>query len=255
MLDRENAQKFSKELKIDLFTVYREYLQLLFLKHFYNKKQSSRIYFKGGTAIRFIFGSFRFSEDLDFSAASGKDTLKELVSDTIKDLKSEGEELRFKKTKTLDDSFGGRLFRELENHSIPLTIKLDFSIREKPIEAETSVVETIFPIVPYPIVSHLSAREILAEKIRAFMTRTQGRDIFDIWFLLSKNIQMDKNIIDKKMGIYNKHFEIEEFISLLKDFPDKDLKRDLVKFLPLGHRNMVETIKDLLLKKLINIKE
>jgi len=69
MLDKDTAQDLSRELRIDLFTVYREYLQLLFLKYFYNQKESQKIYFKGGTALRFLYGSFRFSEDLDFTSA------------------------------------------------------------------------------------------------------------------------------------------------------------------------------------------
>ena len=67
MLDKETAQDLSKKLNIDLFTIYREYLQLLFLKYFYNQKETDKVYFKGGTALRFLFGSFRFSEDLDFT--------------------------------------------------------------------------------------------------------------------------------------------------------------------------------------------
>lgn len=54
MLNREQVQIFSKELKIDTFSVYREYLQLLFLKYFYDLKESNQVYFKGGTAIKFL---------------------------------------------------------------------------------------------------------------------------------------------------------------------------------------------------------
>lgn len=81
MLDEEACKNLAKELKIDLFTVWREYLQLLFLKYFYAGKNTEKVYFRGGTALRFLFGSFRFSEDKgDMIAAmgpsgSGKSTL------------------------------------------------------------------------------------------------------------------------------------------------------------------------------------
>ena len=42
----------------------------------------------------------------------------------------------------------------------------------------------MFPVGPYPQVAHLKIKELLAEKVRAILTRTRGRDIFDLYFLL-----------------------------------------------------------------------
>ena len=47
--------------------VRREYIQHLFLSHFYRHSDSDKIYFKGGTALRIIYRSPRFSEDLDLA--------------------------------------------------------------------------------------------------------------------------------------------------------------------------------------------
>jgi len=57
MLEKGVALQLSRELKIDLFTIYREYLQILFLKYFYGQKESQKIYLKGGTAymVPFVF--------------------------------------------------------------------------------------------------------------------------------------------------------------------------------------------------------
>jgi predicted nucleotidyltransferase component of viral defense system len=250
MLDKETANIFAKVLKIDLFTVFREYFQLLFLKFFYQNKETSGIYFKGGTAIRFILGSFRFSEDLDFSSTINAGKIESLIVKTLKDLNSEGEVAEFKKNKTLGDSFSGRIFKELDGYNFPLTIKLDFSLRETPFETDSNYIETTFPVSPYPIVNHLASKEMLAEKVRALLVRGQGRDIFDIWYLFSKKIILDKELVDKKMKFYNRGFDYNKLINSIKQFPDGELRNDLSKFLPLNQRYMIDKIKASLLEKL-----
>ena len=44
----------------------REYLQYKILETLYDNPTSSKLYFIGGTALRLIHGTDRFSEDLDF---------------------------------------------------------------------------------------------------------------------------------------------------------------------------------------------
>ena len=47
--------------------VVREYFQHIFLGELYKLPNSEKLLFKGGTALRIVYGSPRFSEDLDFS--------------------------------------------------------------------------------------------------------------------------------------------------------------------------------------------
>jgi predicted nucleotidyltransferase component of viral defense system len=214
MLEKDIALQLSRELKIDLFTIYREYLQVLFLKYFCRQKESRKIYFKGGTALRLLYGSFRFSEDLDFTSLLRKEELKELINKSLKELSIEVAGVRFKKTESIADSFSGRIFQELPEFKLPLTIRLDFSLREKPVlSVDSSYLETIFPVSPYPQVSHLKAEEMLAEKVRAILTRCRGRDVFDFWFLLSKKVPVDWNLVNKKMAIYKKKVNQEDLLS------------------------------------------
>ena len=253
MLDKETAQDFAKKLKIDLFTVYREYLHLLFLKYFYSQKESEKIYFKGGTALRFLYDSFRFSEDLDFTSLLSEDKIKILFTKTLQDLSKEAGEISFKETETIANSFSCRLFQKIPEFKFPLTVRLDFSLREKPFFPNTSYIETIFPVGPFPQVSHLKIEELLAEKVRAIFTRTRGRDIFDLYFILSKKIPIDWRLVNKKMTLYKKEVNLQQLIKIIKEFPQEEINNDLTKFLPLTHRNLVEKIKDLTLEKLKTI--
>lgn len=251
MLDKSSAQKLGEELKIDLFTVYREYLQLLFLKHFYHQPGSEKVFFKGGTALRFLFGSFRFSEDLDFTSLIwNKEELKRLLDATLTDLSREIEAVTFKEGESLTNSFTGRVFQNLNDFKLPLTIRLDFSLREKPLRTTSSFLETIFPVGPYFQISHLSPEEILAEKVRAIMSRTRGRDVFDLWFLLSKKVPLDWGLISEKMAFYQRKADLPSLVKTLANISPEEIKSDLTKFLPLTHRELVKTIKELALAKL-----
>ncbi len=253
MLDKETAQDLSKKLNIDLFTIYREYLQLLFLKYFYNQKETDKVYFKGGTALRFLFGSFRFSEDLDFTTLLSKAKTKTLIDKTLQDLSKETEGVEFRETESIANSFSGRIFQENPEFNFPLTIRLDFSFREKPLLPDTSFIEAIFPIGPYPQVSHFKIEELMAEKVRAILMRTRGRDFFDLYFMLSKKILIDWELVNKKMALYKKKANLKQLIEIIEKFPQSEIKEDLTKFLPTTHRNLVTKIKDLTLEKLKNL--
>ena len=254
MLSKEQMQIFSKELKIDSFSIYREYLQLLFLKYFYDLLKSDQVYFKGGTAIKFLYGSFRFSEDLDFSSTLKEEEIISLIQKAIKNLSREIS-VSFKQEKSVADSFTGRIFQGIPDFSFSLTVRLDISLREKPIHIENNYIETAFPIVPYPLVVNLAAKEILAEKIRALIIRGKGRDLFDIWFLLSKKIEIDWDLVNLKMSFYNRKTDLKEIMTIIKEMPDQGIKKDLTKFLPLNQRESAEKVKTWLIDKLRKLDE
>lgn len=251
MLDKETARDLSHQFKIDLFTVYREYLQILFLKYFYRQKESWKIYFKGGTALRLLYDSFRFSEDLDFTSLVSQKRLEALVIKSLEDLNKEGRGISFKRIESIADSFSGRIFQKLPEFKFPLTIRLDFSLREKPcLAADSAYLETVFPVTPYPLIPHLKIEEMLAEKVRAIMTRYRGRDIFDLWFLLSKKVTIDWDVVNKKMSIYKKKVNQGELLTVVEDFPQDEIKNDLTRFLPISHRGLIKEIKKLVVEKL-----
>jgi len=49
-----------------------EILQLLLLDNIYSHSGSEKIIFQGGTALRWVYGGMRFSEDLDFVSSLPK---------------------------------------------------------------------------------------------------------------------------------------------------------------------------------------
>ncbi|MDO9027849.1 MAG: nucleotidyl transferase AbiEii/AbiGii toxin family protein [Candidatus Roizmanbacteria bacterium] len=250
MINKEQVKELSQKFKIDGFSVIREYLQVVFLSAVYEQKEGSKIYFKGGTALRLLFNSFRFSEDLDFTCLLSLTETRKLLSKSIKIMNLIVPEVELKQFRTKNQSITGFLNYKTDEIKYPLNIHLEFSLREKPLTGKETVLETPFPVSPYPIVKHLSLEEILAEKIRALMERTKGRDLFDIWFILSKGAEIDWAMTNKKMAFYKKEISREDLTAKIKRFDKRKVKIDLGKFLPLTHRKIAENLQEMVLKKL-----
>lgn len=89
MMTKAQIETLSKYYRIDEFSIQREYLQLIFLSHLYQHKKSGEIYFKGGTALRLLYQSSRFSEDLDFTSEYNKRTVEKIIKDVEKSIRSE----------------------------------------------------------------------------------------------------------------------------------------------------------------------
>lgn len=250
MITKEQIQELSKKLLIDNFSILREYLQIVLLTNLYDQKESQEIFFKGGTAIRLLFNSFRFSEDLDFTARLTKGEIEKVVKKTIEKISLVVPNIGFKTLYTKYESFSGTFSYKDEQYKNPMKIHLEFSYRENPITSKESVLETVFPVSSYPIVMHLDWNEILAEKIRALITRAKGRDLFDLYYLLSKDIRLDLNLVNKKLEYYKKKTDLQEIIDKIKSFDEKKLINDLNKYLPSNQRKLTSKLKELILNKL-----
>ena len=74
-------------------------------------------------------------------------------------------------------------------------MRLEFSLREEVLEEPEVVFHSPgYPdIVPFSI-SVMSLPEILAEKVRAVMTRNKARDVYDLWFLLDIGVMLNPEL-------------------------------------------------------------
>ncbi len=231
MISKEQIEKLAKYYQIDQFTIIREYLQLLFLSYLYQQKEGKDIYFKGGTAIRLLFGSPRFSEDLDFSTTLDKKMIKKIVYKTEKLLNQEIETIKIYQLYSGKETERYRIKYQGREIKYPLVIRLDFHRVKKIEKKEVSPLMTKFPIVFFPIICHLPKEIILKEKLQALSTRAKGRDFFDVWFLMKKGVKVE--------GDFNKKVILQKIQSL----SEKKLKRELDKFLPLPQRQVVDLLK------------
>lgn len=257
MLDYDFITQKAKESQIDNVTIEREYWQLLFLQKFYDQKGSEKVYFKGGTAIRFLLQSFRFSEDLGFTSTLKIQEVEKQVEECFGFLrKHETTEMELKKEEVPDRfqdvSVRFRLLFLPAQISQKVPIRLDVSIQEKPLEPERSVLTPFdYPISPYPLVMHLSAEEIMAEKLRALFMRGKPRDLFDLWFLLTKKIAIVEDLVTEKFKLYEGlNFSRGKLIRKVKKYDRQELKQDLNQFLPQNYREFYQKLPEETLKLL-----
>lgn len=249
MLSSKALQEFSQQLQIDEFSILREYVQLAFLNQFYLGKGMEKTYFKGGTAIRLIYGSGRFSEDLDFTTNLPHDQIELGVAKTVDRLSAEFPNLTWKNLQSLA-GMSLKIYLPVKQATQPMTIKLDFSLRESVLQPRTSTLSSDYPLTLLVLVPHLSAEELLAEKIRALLRRDKGRDAYDLLYLLNRKIQIQDDLIQQKFAFYDEVFDRQQVVDKVESLDVKMLHQDLDRFLPKRARQVVDEIPRLLKEKL-----
>lgn len=241
-------------MAIDEFTIIREYIQLVFLSVLYARNESTKVYFKGGTAIHLLLRAGRFSEDLDFTTTLPKKEIESILLATVKKVNLTVPGVAIRKSKANPSSLTGIVSYRPEGAKYPLNMHVEFSVRETPLTKKETVLETIFPLASSPVIRHLDWNEILAEKVRALMMRSRGRDLYDLWFLLSKEVLLDWKMVGEKMKLYKKAVSQEEIVERVRAFDESQLKSDLQKFLSVSDRKMIPHLRPMLLQKLSDLR-
>lgn len=235
ILSDDQIRTLSKSFKINESVVLREYAQLVFLKELYDENYSKHIFFKGGTAIRLVFGGTRFSEDLDFTVEEEREKFVLFINGFFRKIgKLYG--FTFKSRKNMAGATY-LLTTDQKYRNSKVFIKLDFSFLEKVLMPSQSTIQTEYPVLFTSFVKHLSPEEIVAEKIRVLLSRNKGRDIYDLWFLLNRNIPIVEKLVLEKLKYYDiKQFSYDQLKSKIKEFSREQFVLDLRPFVPIGER-------------------
>ncbi len=181
--------------------ILREYLQAYILRIMSDFGVFNTTAFVGGTALRFLYGLPRFSEDLDFSTRAEKDySFLDLISKIKKELILTGYDvsLSYNDKKTVQHAFVK--FSELtyeakispvKSQKLSIKIEIDTNSPQGAF-LKTKVVNKYFPLafLSYDITSLFSG------KLHALLSReyTKGRDFYDLGWYLSKWNDLSPNI-------------------------------------------------------------
>jgi len=230
MISKEELADLKQKRKISLYYLEKEYLQYIFLNAI--SKYGNSIIFKGGTCLRLCYGLERASEDLDFSTSFNVSKLKEIVNECLKSFSLLGIEhfslieKEFEGNIRFEVKFNGPLYgRNLNSAN---SLKIDFN-KNKVFFKNARVVSQIFSDVPTFTIVALAEKEILAEKIRSLANRKQARDLYDLWILLSKGVEIDEELIKKKLK--EEKVDINNINLLSKQAYETDLK-NLLAYVP-----------------------
>jgi len=183
-MEQSIAEQKARELKIDKTQVVREYWELIVLKGLYDSPFGRYLIFKGGTALRLIYGSPRFSEDLDFSLT--KNTLKKKFTSLIKKIISPFSELSI-------TDLGEKYYTYLAEIKVtqnylpfPFRIKIEISKREiRGYQWELKLLSS--PATVIQVMAQVATLEqIYNDKLACLKGRTKPRDLFDLWYISEK---------------------------------------------------------------------
>ncbi len=174
----------------------REYLQARILAALQSRGAMIPLAFHGGTALRFVYGSRRFSEDLDFALERAHDQYDFRgylgVARAALEAEDYGVEVKFSDRRPVHAArlrFPGLLF-ELglsPRREEVFTVKIE--VDTKPPEGavlETSVVRRHLTLQ----IQHHDRASLLAGKLHAILHRPylKGRDVYDLlWYLADRD--------------------------------------------------------------------
>lgn len=237
MISREAITEAATREHTGDFTIAREYVQHMFLHYLYKKAGTERLLFKGGTALRIVYQSPRFSEDLDFSSYHLRAAEVEgLFLDTLSDLERSGLPitLHAKSHETSGGYYGEATFTIYE-HAVGLEINVNAKAGNV-IAGEYKLIHSDF--APNYSLQMLPQAMLVQEKIQALLTRRKPRDFYDVYFMLRTHlISPDQRAL------------LKEVLPVVES-TDIDFRQELEVFLPQDHQAIIRDFKHNLISEI-----
>lgn len=233
-------------------------LSLLLVELYSHPLISGHLYFRGGTALHKLFlkPMTRYSEDIDLvqKKAGAIGSVMDAVRKTCNPLlgkpntkqKQNGVIFTYRKNSEIPPSVSMRIKIEIntrEHFSVFGMIKKTFQVESGWFTGETSI-------------DTYTLEELLATKLRALYQRNKGRDLFDIWYGLSRADVDPAKIIDSfKIYMHYQGLKVskKEFRNNLElKLQDTDFKKDITPLIRPGISYSIEEAYHLVNDKLIS---
>jgi len=237
MLECESIfNEYPEHLRVFKKNILREYIQYQILNSIYQSNYGKRIIFLGGTALRIIHDSTRFSEDLDFDNLDLTELDFTKLTDILaQDLENEGYQIEIKK-----------VFRGAYHCYIKFP-ELLFQKGLSPFKAEKILIQLdaepqSYQYIPDNIILNrfgifrqiksVPIGTLLSQKIAAALNRKQskGRDFFDVVFLFSKT-KPDFQYLQQKLDIGDLRTLKAAFFAKIGQVDLRRLAKDVEPFL------------------------
>jgi len=190
--------------------------------------------FRGGTCLWFFYGLPRFSEDLDFTPTIRYDprTFPEEfiteVHDRLQDRLGIENNLEYrgfyqKQTFSFVVNAKGPYFHPTRRWNGFEAVDIHVSYKDRAvIEPIPMVLSHEGYDIPRMIVSCMDQHEVVAEKTEAIFGREKPRDVFDLWYMITRyDIPFDMSLINIKLAK-------KKFVYTIKKFAERvEAKRAL----------------------------
>lgn len=253
MIRQAEISKMAYQLGLGEKTIEKDYILTWLLHAIAKSSFNSLLALKGGTAIKKIYvPDYRFSEDLDFTVLEqGIDNhdLRHLIEGLFPGLLREVnlqivfDHLDEHQTGnlTLYLNYSGPLRSQIEKRKVKVDFSHDeslvFALLRKPIQSPYSDCRG-----QQDLLNVYSMEEILTEKIRSLITRSEPRDLFDVHYILNhqladiktvcgycepkfeaKNLQTSdvRTVLDRKYTIFKRNW-VQSLRGQMAEIPDYD---------------------------------
>ncbi len=237
MISQDFIKTLATKYQTTELNIQREYLQHLFLSLFYQNPSSENILFKGGTALRFIYRSPRFSEDLDFSGSRITiEELEKLILKTLSLVEEQGIRMEIDEAKITSGGYLSIFNSKFLKENIKIQLEISFR-KAKELEKEVSLIAQDF-VLPYTII-HLTEKQLVTEKIGALLERAKVRDWYDLYFILRNRLEIDFSYLSIEKKVLKKAV-LKEIQKMKSDEIGKDLKS----LLPASHHHILRNFKE-----------
>ena len=238
MLSQDSLQEFTKKFQTIEKNIVREYIQHLFLSSLYKLPEAEKLLFKGGTALRLIYGSPRFSEDIDFTGENiyHYQIIDELFINALSEIGKQGIKIDFKEAKPTTGGYLGIIHYEL--YDFIEDMKFEISLRRgKRLAGEITTI--INDYAPAYTICSLPGAEIVKGKTAALFKRKKPRDYYDMYFFL-RHPSLHKFVEKPRLKEVLENLEKERI----------NFKKELSALLPASHQMILKDFKSNLIREI-----
>lgn len=237
MLTKAQIQRIAQRNGVGLQVQERDYVQHLILWLLYSRSQA--LIFKGGTALRLVYGGNRYSEDLDFNGPEEVAILQSVWPEIIAGLEDFGVVAEMGNDwvsdvgYSFDVSFQGPLHNGRDRSKGK--VRVDVNRRPEQVQTRRELVTSEYDDVRPFVVTVLTLEHLMAEKIRALLVRGKPRDLYDIWLLLQQGVEPDVALIQHKLALYEMRWDpeaLKEAVERVRTDWQRDLRPLLPQFVP-----------------------
>ena len=222
MISRAGLTEIAKRTGLTLYQQEKDYLIKLFLYNYFRRFDSA--IFKGGTCLRYLYGTERFSEDIDFNITVSPSEFASQVNKIMKEIELVGikngyiKKERFIDAYTCEIWFYGPLYKG--TNQTQNKFRIDAGKRGGTIsEPRWELISSEYPETrEHFLIQAMDEQELMAEKLKTLCERGKGRDLYDVWFLIKKDVKVNLDLFQKKGG---------KKLNLEKIPPKKEYERDM----------------------------
>lgn len=217
ILNEEEFRDVASQYRFNSLILTKDYYVTVLL---YLLKDIVGINFKGGTALqKILLGHSRLSEDIDFSVNRDINKLKEEIVSIIKDSKLF--------TNITDDKRVTDFVRIIVYYigfsGEKGTIFIDLNKRDillrKP---ENHQINHFYKgFLPEFSITTLAKEEMIAEKVRAAITRNKPRDYFDVYKIIQAKIPINLKLVAEKCKQVGAEFSIVRMFNNAKKLKNR----------------------------------